>query len=68
MEKDYREAFDRVLACLDVLQPRPALVICAYTRNWPECCVCIPLMASSIWTRAKASPFGWLRPWYRFIQ
>ena len=33
MEKDYREAFDRVLACLDALDPRPALVICAHTRK-----------------------------------
>lgn len=33
MEKDYRETFNSVLACLDVLDPRPALVICAHTRK-----------------------------------
>ena len=34
MEKDFREAFDRVLACLDGCgDERPALVICAHTRK-----------------------------------
>ncbi len=33
MEKDYRDAFDRVLACIGEGDDRPALVICAHTRK-----------------------------------
>ena len=32
-EKDYREAFDRVLACLGHGDDRPALVICAHVKK-----------------------------------